>query len=175
MTTPDKSLAWIMIYGITSREIFFRRYTYLDDERKNSTDLSVEYIAKNLETGEERSFLEGDIGDFCIVETGVYYRLDKGGTYEWWKKETDGDEVFICSTDNWEETNYRPVINGEPLFAKDKSDFQKELIAECTCGDILLVMDTRKGNREGIITIDNYLNNIDEIVYPEFPNIIYVP
>ena len=171
LTSPDMSLAAIRIFGITSREIFFRRYTYLDDERKNSTDISVEHIAKNLETGEERSFLEGDIGDVCIVETGVYYRLDKGGTYEWWKKETDGDEVFIYSTDYLE--NFRPIINGEPLFEKDKSDFQKKLVVMCTCGDIAFVMDRRKGGRHGIITIDNYLNDIDEIAYPEFPNMTY--
>ena len=176
LTSQDKSLAWTRIYGISSREIFFRRYKYLDDEIKNLTDLSIEYIAKNLETGEERSFLEGEdivnhIGDFCIVETGIYYVLDKGGTYEYWKKETDGDEVFIYSADHL--ANFRPIINGEPLFEKDKSDFQKELVGLRTCGDIVFVMG--KGGRHGIMTIDNYLNDIDEIVYPEFPNIIYVP
>ena len=173
LTTSDMSLYGISIYGTTSRELFFIGYKYLDDERKNLTDVSVEYIAKNLETGEERSFLEGDIEDFYIVETGVYYVLNKDGTYEYWKKETDGDEVFIYSADHF--ANFRPIINGEPLFEKDKSDFQKKLGSLCTYGDILLVMDTRKGNREGIMTIDNYLNDIDEIVYPEFPNTIYEP
>ena len=108
---------------------------------------------------------------YCIVETGIYYALNKGGTYEWWKKETDGDKVFIYSADQYQ--NLGPIINGEPLFEKDKSDFQKELVGLCTCGDIIFVMDARKGGRHGIMTIDNYLNDIDEIVYPEFPNMTY--
>lgn len=171
MTTPE--LGDINIIDITSREIFFRKVTYLDDEKK---DFSAEYIAKNLETGEERNFFEGEdivnhMVAYCIVETGIYYALDKGGTYEYWKKETDGDKVFIYSTDQFPVIN--TIINGEPLLEKDKSDFQKELVSLCTCGDIIFVMDTRKGGRHGIITIDNYLNDIDEIVYPEFPNMTY--
>lgn len=176
LTTQDMSLAGINIDGITSSEFFFRRYTFLDDKRNDLTNISVEYIAKNLETGEERNFLEGEdivnhIGDYSIVETGIYYMLVKGGTYEYWKKETDGDEIFIYSAEHL--ASFRPIINGEPLLEKDKSDFQKQLYVLCTCGDIVFVMDERKGNRHGIMTIENYLGNIDEIVYPEFPNMTY--
>lgn len=177
LTTLDTSLCAIRIVGITSREIFFQQYKFLDDERKNWTkvsveDISVEYIAKNLETGEERNYFEvEDNVDHCVVETGIYYMLDKDGTYEYWKKEADGNEIFIYSADHL--ANFRPIINGEPLFEKDKSDFQKELLGLCTCGDIIFVMDGRKGGRCGIMTIDNYLNDIDEIVYPEFPNMTY--
>lgn len=174
LTTPDASLGATDICGITREEIFLRRCSFLEEDEKNWTKVSVEYTAKNLETGEERTIYEGPADGFqnpCVVESGIYYYLEKDGTYECWKKEADGDEIFIDSADHF--TNFRPIINGEPLFEKDKSDFQKELVGLCTCGDIIFVMDRRKGGRHGIITVDNYLGDIDEIVYPEFPNMTY--
>lgn len=176
LTTPTSpNVRGIHLAGIANGEIYYARDTY-KGSKEDWLNVSVEYIAKNLETGEERNFFEGEdivdhLGDYCVVETGIYYILDKDGTYEYWKKDTDGNEIFIYSADD--PANFKPIINGEALFEKDKSDFQKEVPASCICGDMVLVMDGRKGYRHGIMTLDNYLNDIDEIVYPEFPNMIY--
>lgn len=174
LTTPDKSRYSIQVCDATSEEIFLVRYTLKGDPAEDGTNLSRDYIAKNLETGEERNLFEGvadQIANFRVVESGIYYILYKNGTHEYWKKEADGDETLLYSTDHYEPLGM--IINGEPLLEKDKSDFQKQLYVSCTCGDIVFVSDRRKGNRDGIMTIDNYLGDIDEIVYPEFPNMTY--
>lgn len=175
LTAPDPSLWATEICGITREEIILRRYSFLGDDEKDWTKVSVAYIAKNLATGEERTVYEGPADDFrnpCVVESGIYYYFNKDGAYECWKKETDGNEVFVYAAESL--TNDRPVINGEPVFYKDKSDFQKELVVLCTCGDKIFVLDGHRGGRHGIITTDNYLGSIDEIVHPEFPNMTYL-
>lgn len=178
LTTPDKSLRGMNLCGVTEEEIFYTQYRSWNDKRDDWTSVSVDYLAKNFVTGEERFFLEGEdivnhIEDFRVVRDEVYYTLNKDGAYEYWKRESDGREILLYSADQLR-ASYNTIVNGEVLLEKDKSDFQKGLTVLGTCGDIIFVTDGRNGGRHGIITTDNYINDVDEIIYPEFPNMIYI-
>jgi len=167
VTAPNKNLSSIAMRGIVNDEIYYSQYTHI-----NESEFQIDFIAKNLLSGEENRFLDEDgISDYVVTDSDIYYVLRNNESYEYWKKEIDGEKEFQYSTDM--PVAMKPIIGGKVLFDKDKSEFQKQLHVLCTYGDLLFITDSRENGKHGVITTDNYLNDIDNIIYPEFPGIIY--
>ena len=121
-----------------------------------------------METGEERFFLDTNARSCIVTDEGnIYYEMEKNGQYEYWKKKVTGEETLLFTTDK--KKPIKPIFDGEWILPEDLSEFKKSFSVQSVYEDIVLVLD--ENGKFGLITVDNYLNDVEEILYLDFQEV----
>ncbi len=175
ITEPDKELGNLTLCNVVGEEVYFREYIYIENGKqvavpKDMKNVEVELysIAKNIVTGEERFFLDTNARNCIVTDEGnIYYEVEENSKYEYWKKTITGEETFLFATDKMKPI--KPIIDGEWLLPEDLSEFKKSFSVQSVYEDIVLVLD--RNGKSGLITVDNYLNDVEEILYLDFQEV----
>ncbi len=175
LTEPDKKLGDLLLCNVVGEELYYRKLMYKENgelvavpKDYMSAEMVLYSIAENMETGEERFFLDTNARSCIVTDEGnIYYEMEKNGQYEYWKKMVTGEETFLFTADQMKPIE--PIFDGEWLLPEDLSEFKKSFSVQSVYEDIVLVLD--RNGKSGLITVDNYLNDVEEILYLDFQEV----